>query len=436
MRITHIVWNLLGLTFPLIVAALTVPHLITIIGTERFGFLTLAWAAIGYASILDLGVGRAVTQQVASYLGANQKQHISSLVSTAIALTSSIGLLAFLSIFLLVSLGATEFIPRTEVQASELRWGIILLGIAIPLQAVSATYKGVNEAYLNFKGISILRVFLGSANFGLPYLLSFYCPSLQWLILSLVASRLIALVVYRQLALRQIIQSTNRSVGLSFDFSYMKQLFKFSAWVTLSSIIGPFLVQADRFFISAMISAAAVTAYVIPFEISVQSLVLVGAISSVAFPTISGLLSSNREQAEKVFLRWLFIVAGFMAIAMGGLSFAMPYILNFWVGEHISNESIRVGQLLCLGVYINSIGSMVYSWLHANAKTKSTALIHCFELPIFFALLYVFISLWGIWGAALAWVCRVFIDTCLLSLVALHYQRLKCSNSGHSYNAC
>lgn len=66
MHYRNIIWNLLGLGLPLIIAALTVPGLISIVGTERFGLLALAWGLIGYAGALDLGIGRALTQRIAS----------------------------------------------------------------------------------------------------------------------------------------------------------------------------------------------------------------------------------------------------------------------------------------------------------------------------------------------------------------------------------
>lgn len=42
MRIKNIAWNLAGLGGPLIVAALTAPSLIRMIGMERFGLVALA----------------------------------------------------------------------------------------------------------------------------------------------------------------------------------------------------------------------------------------------------------------------------------------------------------------------------------------------------------------------------------------------------------
>jgi O-antigen/teichoic acid export membrane protein len=433
MKISHILWNMLGLLFPLVIAALSIPSLIDSIGIERFGFITLAWAAIGYASILDLGIGRAVTQKLANYIGLQQPQHISPLVSTALSLTSIFSAISLVVIGIFLFTEAYTHIPHDEVSSHELKWSIALLALAIPLQALSATYKGVNEAYLNFKGISILRMMLGAANFGLPYLVSIYSQNLIWLIASLVFSRLVAFFVYQFFA-RQQLRQDKLSSGFSFQLRFVKELFSFSGWVTLSSVIGPFLVQADRFFISMLISASAVTLYVIPYEISVQSLVLVGAISSVAFPSISRLIAADKQQASAIFKRWLLIVVVGMAVVCSILFVLMPFILRIWVGEFVDESSISVGKIMCVGVYVNAVGAMLYAWLHANGKTKATAIAHCVELPIFLCLLYLFISQWGIVGAALAWVVRVLIDTLILAVASYRLNRSSCGRVGSDLN--
>ena len=58
--------NLAGQGLPLLVGLFTIPLIIKGLGVERFGILTLAWMVIGYFSFFDLGLGRALTQIIAS----------------------------------------------------------------------------------------------------------------------------------------------------------------------------------------------------------------------------------------------------------------------------------------------------------------------------------------------------------------------------------
>ncbi|MFJ3149259.1 oligosaccharide flippase family protein [Pseudomonas putida] len=410
MHYRNIIWNLLGLGLPLIIAALTVPGLISIVGTERFGLLALAWGLIGYAGALDLGIGRALTQRIASLRGDPQAAVISDAVATAVTLTSVVGVVGLVAIALGSFAGVQQFIPRQSIPAAEITFSLLLLALALPMQAVSATYRGVNEAYLNFRGISLLRIGLGVANFGGPYLVAQFTHELPWLVSTLVVSRAVALVIYRYSAKGCLLEQQSGR--------YAKEeaikLLQFGGWVTVSSIVSPFLVQADRFFVGFLLSAAAVTAYVIPYEITVQSMILVGAVSTVAFPAIAALMQQGADKAWALFRTWTLRVAAMMLVIMSAMALLMPVVLNLWVGEYVNSESVTVGRILCVGVFLNGVGAMLYAFLHAQGRTRTTAIFHLIELPLFVGALYWLIQDFGVIGAAIAWMLRTLLDTLLL----------------------
>lgn len=62
----NIISNVTGMVLPMLVGVLTVPGLLQRLGHERFGVLALGWALVGYFGFLDLGMGRALTQYLAS----------------------------------------------------------------------------------------------------------------------------------------------------------------------------------------------------------------------------------------------------------------------------------------------------------------------------------------------------------------------------------
>ncbi|MBC7620137.1 MAG: flippase, partial [Candidatus Saccharibacteria bacterium] len=57
-------WNLAGTTIPMVAALALIPYTLSRLGSESFGVLTLIWGLIGYFSVFDLGVGRALTVQL------------------------------------------------------------------------------------------------------------------------------------------------------------------------------------------------------------------------------------------------------------------------------------------------------------------------------------------------------------------------------------
>jgi O-antigen/teichoic acid export membrane protein len=75
-------------------------------------------------------------------------------------------------------------------------------------------------------------------------------------------------------------------------------------------------------------------------------------------------------------------------------------------------------RLLAIGVLINAVGQILFAFVQGRGRPDLTAKLHLIELPIYILLIVFFLPLWGIEGAALAWTCRVVLDTALLWLVA------------------
>lgn len=390
---------------------MTVPLLIDRIGAERFGLLALAWGLVGYAGILDLGIGRAVTRRVAELRMTAGDAEILNVLRSGLSVTKVAGLAGCLALMLAAFSGVHRAIPLSNIQADEILYSMMLLALALPIQAMSATYRGVNEAYSNFVGISVLRIMLGAANFGGPFMVSLWSTDLAWLVSTIVLSRLVGLYAYRTLALRCL--PYRAETGLA-DRATMVGLLRFGGWVSVSNAISPVLVQADRFFIGVLISASAVTAYVLPYEIVMQCLVLVGAVTTVIFPAMSGAVAEDRLRAREIYAVWLWRVGlGMLAVTVA-LSVSLPWILDTWLGSRVSDDSLLVGRILCAGVFLNSVGAVCFAYLHANGRVRATAIAHIVEVPLFLGVLYLAVTEIGIVGAAVAWVVRVALDTGLL----------------------
>ena len=77
------IWNIVGEGAPLLIAVIAIPVLVRGLGTDRFGILMIVWLLIGYLSLFDLGVGRALTNLVAQKLGKGEEASLPPLIWTA-----------------------------------------------------------------------------------------------------------------------------------------------------------------------------------------------------------------------------------------------------------------------------------------------------------------------------------------------------------------
>src|SRR5258708_7949282 len=139
----NVIWNLVGSGPAMLVAVVCMPLLIRGLGKDRFGVLTLAWAVIGYASLFDLGLGRALTQLVAKKLGAGEEREVPSIVWTSLLLMVLLGLVGtFVSVLLSHWLARHALNVPVGLQRETLH-SFYLLGLSIPVVISTAGLRGL-----------------------------------------------------------------------------------------------------------------------------------------------------------------------------------------------------------------------------------------------------------------------------------------------------
>lgn len=415
MRISNILWNLFGLGIPLVIAAATIPALIERLGNERFGLLAMAWGLTALSGLFDLGIGRATTQAVSAHLGAKDTAKIPVLVSVATRLALRTGIAGGLFFAGLVILGVQNNLKFAPALSEEVFWAFLLLSMVVPLQSLSAMYRGVNEAYENFRYISFIRAGLGVANFAGPLAISFWSAGLPWLFGTLIVSRIIGYYFYMHAA-RQHINLSQQAASHSSAVESAKlsaSLLRFGGWFTVSNVIYPLLGQLDRWFIGSLISAAAVTSYVVPFDLIGQSLTIVGAVTTVAFPNIASRIQNDSVNAFAKFRQMLLIMTVLMAIVTVTIFAALPYILPIWLGTDFPIIGIEVGQTLALGLVPFTVGSMYVVMIHAHNRVDINAKSHIIQVMVFLPSIYWSIVHFGLIGAAWCWVARNIVDAAL-----------------------
>ena len=140
------IFNLAGQGAPLLVAIFTIPIIINSLGMDRFGVLTLAWMVIGYFSLFDLGLGRALTKLVAEKLGRAQEDEIPTLVWTCLFLMLMLGVVGAMVVGLLSPWLVNHILKIPEELKPETLPAFYLLAITIPVIISTAGLRGILEA--------------------------------------------------------------------------------------------------------------------------------------------------------------------------------------------------------------------------------------------------------------------------------------------------
>jgi len=405
------VWNLIGSGVPMIVAVLCIPILIRGLGTDRFGVLALAWALIGYASLFDLGLGRALTQLVARKLGSGEDREIPTLVWTSLLLMLLLGLVGAVTVILLSPwlVHRTLHVPNA-LQFETLR-SFYLLGLSIPAVISTAGLRGLLEARQRFGLINALRIPTGVFTFAGPLVVLPFSKNLLPVVGILVVSRLIAWAAHLLLCLwvtpglRQRIAWQRAAVG---------PLLRFGGWMTVSNVVGPLMVTLDRFLIGTLLSVAAVAYYATPYEVVTKLWLIPGALVAVMFPAFSTSFAQDRNRTALLFGRSVrYVLLALFPIVLLIVVLAQDG-LKLWLGAEFAQHSTRVLQWLTVGVFINSMALVPFAMVQGVGRPDLTAKLHLIELPVYLGLLWWLIGVRGIEGAAIAWTARAAVDTLVL----------------------
>ena len=411
----NMAWNFVGICSPLVLALITIPQLIEVLGAARFGVLTLVWMVVGYFGVFDMGLGRSLTKLVAGRIDTDKQGEIPFLVWAALFMMLALGLIGSLVIALCAPWFVASILRIPPELTAETITALFYLSLSIPVVISSNALRGVLEAYQEFGLVNIVRIPLGAITFLGPLLVSFYSDSLAVIALVLVLARIASWLTYLLLCLKR--YPLIRRMG-DFHIELCIKLLSFGGWMTLSNLVGPLLLFLGRFFIAAMISAEAVAYFVTPYEVVSKLLIIPAVIVSVLFPEISRLGRGDPDRVKMLYWNSMKGLGLVMALLCSLVYIFSETGLALWINEEFAVNGYRVAQILAVGVFINAFGHIAQVLLQASGRPDITAIIHVTELILYVPYLWYLTSQYGIEGAAYAWSIRVFISTCVLMYIA------------------
>lgn len=413
------IYNLLGQGLPVLVGIVTIPRLVHALGVDRFGVLTLTWVVMGYFSLFDLGMGRALTQIVAQRSGSGDHKELPDIIRTALSLMLLLGLLGGVCLATASPMIVGRVLKMSPLLHDEALYSFVLMAFSIPAVTLLAGLRGILEARQRFFVINILRLCMGIITFLGPWLVSFKTVHLFWIVMSLEAMRWGALFAHYWIC-RKIVPEMNEAG--TFQTRHWKTLLKFGGWMTVSNIISPLMVNMDRFFIGTFLSVSAIAYYATPFDMVTKVLAVSGAIVSVLFPMFGALHNVDPYEAARLYRKGLKIIFLILAPILLVLAASAHVILLHWLGADFARYGSGVMRILCLGVLINSLATVPFAFIQGVARPDLTAKFHLVEAPLYLFALWILGAHFGISGVAWSWTLRVTLDLILLYFAAQRLQ--------------
>jgi O-antigen/teichoic acid export membrane protein len=411
----NVIFNIYGSVPPVLAGLISVPYLLRQLSGQEFGILTLIWALIGYFSLFDLGIGRALTYQLSNKNNESPSSKV-QIISTGLALSLVVGITSSIVIFLTANNGLLQFLGVTQDMLKDATLSFKIASTGVFITTLNSSVRGCLEGLNMFAYSNQNKAVIGVTTFMAPMLTVYMgYESISASVFAIVIARAMILV-YSIIPLHGYL-----SLSLSVINKYAALgIIRYGGWITVTGIIGPIMVYCDRFFVSAIVGAQILAFYSIPQEGLQRLLIIPSSICNAVFPEVT---KSNATELPKKYISYLLrMIILMLPLCVLG-AFIGYALITVFISTSFATKTIFVLIILSFGILFNGVASVPYTFLHALGLPRVTACFHAIQLALYLVLVWLLTSRWLLEGAAIAWTIRALADLVMLHIFTVRYLR-------------
>ena len=397
-------YNIVGFAIPTLVAIPCLGIMSRWLSVEEFGIFILSFSLLGYASIFDGGLSRAVTREIAIFRD-NELEKV-KILANANLLISIFSLIASILLYIF-SGNIASLLNTSPLYLDSVIISIKLLSLAIPFYLLNLIWLGYLEGVEDFLIVIFQKTIGNTLIILFPLFFCFFEKNLIYAVSGILVGRIISLIVTFIICNKIIMRAR-----CEFNKYVVIRLFKFGGWITISNIVSPIMVYMDKFIVSNVLGANKLALYSAPAE-GVSRLVNVPiALSKALFPKISNAKTlEEQKKLEKV----SYIVIGTFCFPLVIIVFIFAKeIMTMWMGSNYGIATENILRILIIGFFFNALAQVPYTIIQSKGFSKYTALIHLVEILPYLLSVFYATKYYGIIGAATVWTVRVIVDLFLL----------------------
>ena len=175
------------------------------------GVLSLVWILVGYMTILEFGLGLAVTKMVAELHTSGNLGRLPSVFWSGFGGQLALGTLAGGTLYFMSSFLVSDALRIPAELVSEVTATLTICSLSMPFVFVSSSVMGVLHAAQRFDLATAVQLPMSTGQYLIPLAVSFFWPSLPAIMVSLFATRVVGLVATLALAFSCTHHSTSKS---------------------------------------------------------------------------------------------------------------------------------------------------------------------------------------------------------------------------------
>ena len=410
-----------NLAITCIIPLLYTPIMLRMLGQAEYGLYSLSNSVISYLSMLNFGMGSAVIRYVAKARAGGDEEEVEKIVGLFAAIYIVLALLVIIVGFTLTIFADTWFAQGlTEDEIGRLRILMIIMSLSTAISFPVSVYSSVAVAYEKYifrrlfdmvatiasPVLNLVVLFMGKGSIGMALV------------------GLLIQIAYAPVFIGYCTKKLNLRVRFrNLPFSMLKDIWSFSAFVFLSTIVDMLYWSTDKVLIGALMGSVAVAVYNVGGVFTSMLQQMTSAISGVFTPRVTIMVTKNTPPQVLSDLlirigRLQYLIVAF--ILSGYIVFGRIFI-HFWSGDEYQDAYI-VALLTMIPLAIPLIQNIAFSIILAQKKHQFRAIIYAVIAVINVVTTYLAIPRFGIIGAAVCTAIAFFFGNGLI--MNIYYYRV------------
>ena len=368
-KISGSVWVVLEYGWYPLLAFITTPYFLHVLGAEKYGHWMLLTAIASFGAFLNVGTGAATIKYVSSYRGRQSKDDVGTVIRASIALAFVGGALLAAVILgsfwfggdtLFGKMGDQSLVRLTGTVAAVLSWIEQIDNVFASTLKGAELFGRAARIEMACKTVQIIGAVVSVTLWG----------TLATLYVTLVLTAVARLLVKAWIAKRSLAIRTLRPT-----FSKVADIFHFAKWGWIQGLGGLLFGIADRALVGSLLGAADLAHYSVALQLAQQIHALPAAGLSVLFPSVSRNLQGNPNfslwKTTKLAITGNLLFSSALTIAL--LMFGKQ-ILSLWLGTGEAEASSDVLWYLAIASWFLAINVVPHFILLGTGRARFVAI--------------------------------------------------------------
>jgi O-antigen/teichoic acid export membrane protein len=382
-----------------------VPFYLRFLGVEAYGLIGFFITMQALFALLDMGLAPTINRSVARSSTADERAGARDLLHTLARVYWTVATLIAAVTVAAAPLVGRHWLNASGIPVQSVTQAVMLMGLIVSIRFPLGLYLGAlmgAQRIVVASGIEMAMVTI--ANLGAIVLLARVSPTIQVFFLWQAGVGLLNVVVVRAAAWRAL-RAENGGRRPRFDATALRRIWRFSAGMALTAVLGTIFMQSDKVILSKIVSLEDLGRYSLAGLAARSLYVFMTPVFNATYPRLSALHAAGAtEQIEALYTsgtRLLMAVVFPLAVFVAVFSVE---IFTLWTGDaQLAQRISLVVPLLLLGTALNAAMHFPYALQLACGKSNLPAQINLALILVFVPLVISLALKYGILGGAGAW---------------------------------